>query len=49
MKSYVAARLDAVLRGEDQSPEFQHLSPADRQAIREILIETKPDLLLMTP
>lgn len=37
-------RLDEVLRGKDQSKEFAHLSPDDRQAIREILLATKKDL-----
>ena len=37
---YLAERLHAILSGEDSSPEFTHLSPADRTAIREILAET---------
>jgi hypothetical protein len=37
------ARLDAVLTGEDRSEDFARLAPADRAAIREILLATKPD------
>ncbi len=33
----------AVLRGEDRSGHFDHLSAEDRQAILEILEETKPE------
>jgi hypothetical protein len=33
-----------VLTGKGTSKEFAHLSAADRQAIREILIATKPNL-----
>jgi hypothetical protein len=42
-KDYVYGRLWAVLSGEDQSAAFRHLTPVDRAAIREILLETKPD------
>jgi hypothetical protein len=48
VKSYVAARLRAVLTGDDQSKEFAHLSPTDREAIWQILGETKPDLWRQT-
>ncbi len=44
VRDRIAARLDAVLSSRDDSPRFAHLSSADRQAIREILITTKPDL-----
>jgi hypothetical protein len=37
-------RLWEVLTGRDQSPAFAHLSAADRQAILEILIDTKTGL-----
>jgi hypothetical protein len=37
------ARLEAVLRGEDTSGKFAHLTDADRKAILEILAATKPD------
>ena len=35
-------RLDAVLRGADDSEDFAHLTPEDRAAILEILAATKP-------
>jgi hypothetical protein len=44
VKEYVVRRLGEILLGTDQSPEFAHLSAADRLAILEILKETKPDL-----
>ncbi|MBX3438056.1 MAG: hypothetical protein KF861_11240 [Planctomycetaceae bacterium] len=44
VQQYVTRRLRDVLTGKDRSPEFAHLSAADRAAIREILSETKPDL-----
>ncbi|HLH38211.1 MAG TPA: hypothetical protein VKX39_03610 [Bryobacteraceae bacterium] len=37
-------RLYEVLSGEDQSPRFARISAADRQAILEILRDTKPNL-----
>ncbi len=43
-KDYVWRRLWEVLSGRDQRKEFATLLPADRAAIREILVETKPDL-----
>jgi hypothetical protein len=43
-KEYVYRRLFEILSGHDQSPEFSALSPADRRAILEILVETKPGL-----
>src|SRR4051812_90757 len=43
VKNYVYRRLQQVLSGADQRPEFAHLSPADREAIREILVDTKPE------
>lgn len=42
MKTYIAQRLREVLRGSDDDEDFEHLTPADRQAISEILRETKP-------
>ncbi len=42
IRAYVDRRLQEILSGEDQSPEFAHLSPTDRAAIREILAETLP-------
>ncbi len=44
VKSYVVRKLEAVLRGEDPSGKFSHLSTADRTAILEILKATKPGL-----
>lgn len=45
VRQYVGERLQKVLTGEDQSDRFRHLSPEDRQAIFEILKETKPEVL----
>jgi hypothetical protein len=45
VRSYVYRRLGEVLTGADQSPDFAHLSAADRQAIVEILKATKPDFV----
>jgi hypothetical protein len=44
VKDYVYNRLHEVLTGEDKTEDFAHLSPADRQAILEILRATKRDL-----
>jgi hypothetical protein len=44
VKEYVLRRLWDVLGGRDAGKEFAHLSAADRQAIREILVATKKDL-----
>ena len=41
-KDYVFRRLEEVLSGQDQGEKFQHLSVADRAAIREILQATHP-------
>jgi hypothetical protein len=43
-KGYVYTRLLEVLSGKDQGPDFDALSAADRRAILEILLETKPGL-----
>jgi hypothetical protein len=43
-RDYVLQKLWDVLTGKDTSKEFSHLSPTDRQAILEILCETKPHL-----
>jgi len=43
VRTYVYRRLREVLGGQDDRPEFAHLSPADRDAVREILEETKPE------
>ena len=44
MKTYIAQRLREILSGRDTDEAFEHLTPADRQAISEILQETKPEL-----
>ncbi|MEO1982223.1 MAG: hypothetical protein ABGZ23_28120 [Fuerstiella sp.] len=43
-KNRVYQRLTAVLDGTDESDTFAHLTRSDRQAILEILTDTKPDL-----
>jgi hypothetical protein len=43
VKNHVYRGLHQVLSGEDNSDDFVHLSADDRQAIFEILSETKPD------
>jgi hypothetical protein len=45
VKGYLAKRLRLILSGDDASPEFAHLSREDRQAIREIVADTKPGIL----
>jgi hypothetical protein len=44
VKDYVLRRLWDVLNGRDTGKEYAHLTAADRQAIREILVATKKDL-----
>jgi hypothetical protein len=44
MLAEVLQRLHDILTGKDTSPEWRGLSPADRQAVLEILRETKPNL-----
>jgi hypothetical protein len=44
VKERVSVRLAEILLGSDTSDEFAHLAPADRLAIREILVETKPEI-----
>ena len=43
-REYVYHRLLEVLSGQDTSPDFARLAAADRQAILEILLDTKPNL-----
>jgi hypothetical protein len=43
LRRHIYGRIDEILSGLDQSEEFAHLTPADRRAIREILIATKPE------
>jgi hypothetical protein len=44
VKDRVYRRLWDILNGKEKSREYAHLTPADRQAIKEILIDTKPGL-----
>jgi len=44
VRECVGRRFDEVLSGRDNSKAFFHLSPADREAIRDILRDTKPSL-----
>jgi hypothetical protein len=44
MKEHIYQRLWDILTGKDNTPEFQKISSSDRQAILEIIIETKPGL-----
>jgi hypothetical protein len=44
VKEYVLRRLWDVLTGKETGKDFSHLSAGDRQAIREILVDTKPNL-----
>jgi len=44
-KEYISHRLGQILNGDDKSDAFTHLTEADRVALREILTETKPELL----
>jgi len=44
VKEYVMHRLWDMLSGKDTSADFAHLAAADRRAIREILLATKPNL-----
>ena len=44
MKDYIYKKLHGILTGKDKSEEFQHLNAEMRQAILEILLDTKKDL-----
>ncbi|MFO0903574.1 MAG: hypothetical protein U0939_11270 [Pirellulales bacterium] len=44
VKDHFFRRLHEILTGVDDKPEFAKLSPADRQAVLEILRDTLPDL-----
>ena len=44
VKTHLYRRLYDILSGQDQSSDFARLTAADRQAIREILFDTKPGL-----
>jgi hypothetical protein len=43
VRDQVVSRLIAVLEGQDESPEYAHLTPKMRREILEILVETKPE------
>ena len=43
MKGAVYRRLNEVLVAAEPGTKYEHLSPADREAIRQILVDTKPD------
>jgi len=45
LRAELAIQLNRVLSGEDNRPEFAHLSSSERATIREILIDTKPEVL----
>ena len=49
VRGEVVARLREILTGKDESKAFEHLTAADRQAIVEILTETKPGLWKEAP
>jgi hypothetical protein len=42
-RDYVIRRMGEILSGQDQSKEFASLAPAEREAVREILLATKPE------
>jgi hypothetical protein len=44
MRDHILERLHAILTGQDQDPQFARLDAPSRQAILEILLETKPNL-----
>lgn len=44
MNAYVLERIYSILTGKDTSSDFSHLGAEDRQAVLEILRETKPNL-----
>lgn len=43
MKEVIWRRLDQILAGEDRSAFFRDMQAADREAVREILLDTKPE------
>jgi hypothetical protein len=42
-KTILYSRMADILSGRDTSPEFAHLTATDRQSVREILLDTRPD------
>jgi hypothetical protein len=43
MKTYIWMRLDQVLTGQDKTPYFKDMAESDRNNVREILLDTKPE------
>ncbi|MGL6075109.1 MAG: hypothetical protein ACRC8S_13195 [Fimbriiglobus sp.] len=43
-KDRIWQRLNEILTGQDKTERFSHITPTDRQAIREILIATHPEI-----
>jgi hypothetical protein len=43
LRAFIFHRFTEILRGEDRSPAFDHLSEGERTVLLEILTETKPD------
>ena len=43
-REHVESRMTEILSGEDHSEAFAHLTAEDREAVREILLETAPEL-----
>lgn len=48
-KAYVYGRLWDVLDGKDPGQDFKNLTPADRETVRDILVETKPEFAAARP
>lgn len=45
VRTLLASRIGAILRGEDRDPTFAHLEDDERKALEDILRATKPELL----
>ena len=45
MKNYLWRRLDQILSGHDQSPTYAAMSKLDREAVFEILRDSKPEFV----
>ncbi len=43
MKAYLWGRLEQILTGQDQTATYATLKPQERQAVLEVLLETKPE------
>lgn len=48
-KGYIYGRLWEILEGRDETKDFAHLTPVDRQNVREILCETVPEFAAARP